>query len=260
MSIDTITKTYIITPAAGKRLIAKALAQHPLIQEALGTRNVLIVAGTTNGYVAEEILASLGESGFVRRRFVRGITLPPGRPVSAQGRLPDESGFPGDVLIQKGVWVKGKTINDVIDEIQEGDIILKGANALDLAHKRAAILIGNPKLGTVGLALQAAVGRRARMILPVGLEKRVQGDLDALAQLVNAPGAQGPRLWPVYGEPFTELDAIPLLTGLQAELVSAGGVGGAEGCVWLAVSGTAEQMEKAEALLRPIAAEPMFEA
>ena len=63
MSNDTITKTYIITPAAGKRLIAKALAQHPLIQEALKTRNVLIVAGTTNGYVAEEILASLGQSG-----------------------------------------------------------------------------------------------------------------------------------------------------------------------------------------------------
>jgi hypothetical protein len=49
------------------------------------------------------------------------------------------------------------------------------------------------------------------------------------------------------------------LTGAAAELIAAGGVCGAEGSVWLAVSGTAEQVGKAEALLRSIASEPSFE-
>jgi 6-phosphogluconate dehydrogenase (decarboxylating) len=41
--------------------------------------------------------------------------------------------------------------------------------------------------------------------------------------------------------------------------VASGGVSGAEGSVWLAVSGSEEEMEKAETLLESVAAEPGFE-
>jgi hypothetical protein len=252
-------KSYILTPAAGKRLIGKAVAAHPAVQAALKSGTVVIVAGTTNGYVAEEVLALIGQAdGFVRRRFFRGITLPPHRPTSDTGRLADGGEFPGDVIIAQGVWVKGKTIFDVVDDLKEGDVILKGANAVDLARRRAAILIGHPKGGTVAAALQAFIGRRARLILPVGVEKRVGGDLDDMARLMNAPGSQGPRLWPVPGEVITELDAVPLLTGARVELVSGGGVGGAEGAVWLAVHGDAAQEQAAAKLLAAVAAEPPF--
>ncbi len=255
-----VVKSFVVTPAAGKRLIAKALAVHPRIQAALPARRVVIVAGTTNAYVAEELLAQLGAGAdFARRRFFRGITLPPRRATTAAGRLPDESGFPGDVVLDKGVWLKGQTLFDVADDLKEGDVIVKGANALDLAHQRAAILVGNPRGGTIGAALLAVVGRRVQLILPVGLEKRVPGDLEALAARLNAPGAHGLRLLPVPGLVFTELEALALLTGARAELVAAGGVGGAEGCLWLAVSGPAAQVEAAEQLLRTVAGEPPFE-
>lgn len=261
MTEPVIVKQFVITPAAGKRLIARALAAHPLIREALAERTVVIVAGTTNGYIAEEITSSLGIAGFSRGRFFRGITLPPGRRVSATGRLPDESAFPGDVVLERGVWRQGQTIDEVADSLREGDIILKGANALDLAHRRAAILIGHPRLGTIGPILAAAVGRRVRLIHPVGLEKRIVGDLDELARRLNAPGAQGARLIPVYGEVYTELEAIATLSGgAIAELVAAGGVGGAEGAVWLAVLGDAAQLAAAEEALRAAQAEPPFEA
>ncbi len=52
----------VLTPAAGKRLIAKAIAAHPAIQVALHSGTIVIVAGTTTGYVAEEILAFIGHS------------------------------------------------------------------------------------------------------------------------------------------------------------------------------------------------------
>jgi hypothetical protein len=102
------------------------------------------------------------------------------------------------------------------------------------------------------------VGRRVKLILPVGLEKRVLENLDELADKMNAPGVQGPRLLPVPGEIFTELDAIRLLTGAQASLVAAGGVGGAEGSVWLAVCGTPSQEKAAEELIQSIINEPPF--
>jgi hypothetical protein len=257
----TTLKQFVVTPAAGKRLIAKALAVHPVIQSVLKTGTLVIVAGTTNGCVAEEILAARkGGGAFSRRRFFRGITLPPARPTTDAGRLPDESGFPGDVILEQGVWIHGREIFDVVEGLKEGDVIVKGANALDVHRRRAAVQIGNSKAGTIGAALPAAAGRRVRLILAVGLEKRVPGDLDQLAARLNAPGAAGPRLLPVPGAMvFTELDAIEQLTGAACDLAAAGGVCGAEGSVWLAVRGTPSQVGKAEELLRAVGSEPPFD-
>jgi hypothetical protein len=49
-----------------------------------------------------------------------------------------------------------------------------------------------------------------------------------------------------------------MLTGATAELVAAGGVCGAEGSYWLAVSGNAEQIEQAETLLKSVFLEAPF--
>lgn len=252
-------KQFVLTPAAGKRLIGKAIVKHPAIAKALKKGTVVIIAGTTNGYVAEEVLKEIGQAkAFRRDRFFRGIILPPARSVTSAGRLSGEIKFPGDVIIKNGVFQKGKTIFDVVNDLREGDVILKGANSVDLINRRAAILIGDPKAGTVGAALQAMVGRRVRLILPVGLEKRVYGNLDELAAKMNEPGAQGPRLLPVSGEIFTELYAIALLTGASAHLIAAGGVCGAEGSVWLAVNGKPTQEKAAEKLIQSVVNEPAF--
>lgn len=255
-----VIKQFLITPAAGKRLIAKALAKYPVITESLESGTVVIIAGTTNGYVAEELLSKIDQlEGFSRKRFFRGIVLPPGGPVTSTGRVKDESEFPGDVIIKDGTWQKGLTIFDIVDELKEGDIIMKGANALNLPLRQAGIYIGDPLGGTIGAALQAVVGRRVRLILPVGIEKRVYSDLNDLALRLNVPGAQGPRLLPVPGEIFTEIEAISFLTGAKAEQVAGGGVRGAEGSVWIAVSGNEEQIESAENLLKSVDCEPPFE-
>lgn len=252
-------RQFSLTPAAGKRLIGKAMVKHPEVLDALKGKTVVVIAGTTNGYVAQEMLTSIGQaSDFRKERFFRGIVLPPFRPMAQSGRLPDESSFPGDVVIQEGVWQKGKTIFDVVNELKEGDVILKGANAVDLEARRAAILIGHPQAGTIGASLQAYFGRRVRLIIPVGLEKRITGNLDELALQLNEPGVHGPRLLPVPGEIFTEIDAIALLTGAKARLVAAGGVAGAEGSVWLAISGEVSQEDEASELIQSVAEEPLF--
>ena len=252
-------RQFSITPAAGKRLIGKAIAKHAAVMTALKGGTVVIIAGTTNGYVAEELLTTIGQAqDFRRNRFFRGIVLPPSRPTAPSGLLPEQSGFPGDVVIKDGVWQKGKVIFDVVDDLREGDVIMKGANAVDLIQRRAAILIGHPQAGTIGASLKAVVGRRVRLILPVGLEKRISGNIDELASRLNEPGAHGPRLLPVPGDIFTEIDAIALLTGAHAQLIAAGGVGGAEGSLWLGISGEHSQENGAVALLQSVAGEPAF--
>jgi hypothetical protein len=109
------------------------------------------------------------------------------------------------------------------------------------------------------LALPAVVGRRVKLIIPVGLEKRVSTDLNSIAEKLNAPGAGGYRFLPIPGEVFTEIEAFKLLTGADAELMAAGGVFGAEGSYWLAVTGSNEQEEAALKVYASVANEQAFE-
>ena len=149
-----------ITPAMGKRLIAKGIAQRPDVQRVLEKGNLVIIAGTTNGYVAEEILTLLGQAaGFSRVGFRRGITVPPGAEAP-------EIDFPGDVVISAGVWQEGKTVTDAVKQLQEGDIVLKGANAFD-PRGQAAVQIGSDVGGTIITSMPAVIGRRVKLIVPM---------------------------------------------------------------------------------------------
>jgi hypothetical protein len=184
--------------------------------------------------------------------FRRGVTAAPGEKVPSID-------FPGDVAIVNGQWQRGKTILDVADKLQEGDVVLKGANAFD-PWGQAAVQIGDPRGGTILAALPAIIGSRVRLIVPVGVEKRVFDDVKSLVELCNAPGSRGPRLCPLPGEIFTELDALNLLTGVQPSLIAAGGIYGAEGAAWLGLTGTEDQVEAAAELIASVRDEPPCEA
>ena len=252
-------RQYPLTPAAGKRLIAKALVVHPWVREVLRSGRLVIVAGTTNGYVAEEILTQIGQAvGFMRRYFFRGLTLPPALIAAMGGRPADAGRFPGDVVIDLGVWQRAKSIFEIIGELGPGDLIIKGANALDAAAGQAATFVDFPDAGPTGVILPAVLGRHARLLVPVGLEKRVTGGLLDLGNRLVSSDAKGPRLCPLPGTVFTEIDAIALATGAQATLVGGGGVGGAEGAIWLAVEGGDDQLAQVEVLMRKVVGEPAF--
>ena len=118
----------------------------------LNKGTLAILAGTTNGYVAEEVLKSLGlDEGFTRKGFRRGRTVAPGAKTKKYE-------FAGDVVITDGEWRKGVEIYDIVDDLKAGDLILKGANAFD-PYGQAAVLIGHPKGGTIHAVVSAVVGR-----------------------------------------------------------------------------------------------------
>jgi len=250
-------KQFNLTPVMGKRLIAKGMAQHPDVQRVLEKGTLLIVAGTTNGYVAEEILTMLGQAegfshaSFSRVGFRRGVTV-------AQGAKLPKAELAGDVVIVDGQWQPGKTVFDVAEGLKAGDVVLKGGNAFD-PYGQAAVQIGHPQGGTVMEIVPAVIGRRVQLIVPIGLEKRVFDDIHTLTLRVNDPATDGPRLMPLPGEIFTELGAIQLLTGAEPLLIAGGGIFGAEGSAWIGVSGTEEQVAAAAALIKSVSGEPPCE-
>ena len=250
-----VTKQALLTISAGKRLIAKAVSSLAQIQKALENHTIIIVAGTTNGYVAEELLKQIDQLGdFSRDTFFRGVTTKPGKNV-VQGAY-----FAKDIVLRKGKWINGENVFTMAPQLGLGDIILKGGNAVDAARKEVGILIGHPEIGTSAPIIQAVIGRRAELILPIGLEKRVFGDIGTIAAKLNATNASGVRMLAVSGTIVTELDALERLTGVNAELVAAGGIYGAEGSCWIAVTGRADQVGQALALTKSIAGEPAFGA
>ena len=240
-----------LTPAAGKKLIAKALVARPEVQDALHNHTIVLITGTTNADLAEELLTAVG-AGFEKRGFYRGIT----KPAAARSDMPQRQ---IDVVIEKGVPREGLTIFDVSEKLTKGDIIFKGANAVHVPSRTAGILIGHPYAGTIVACQAAAIGRRATLIHPVGLEKRVDQPVYELAALVNAPDQTGPRLYPAAGTPYTELDALRDLCGVEATLIAAGGVCGYEGGVYLQCCGDAEALARLQEVYAEVKDAPAYE-
>jgi len=232
---DMLKKLFLISPETGKRIIAKGVLADEAVKDALRSHTLVVIAGSTNARIAAELLG--GE--FPADAFLRGCL----------GRRPKAGPFPGDVVMKRGEWDRGKEIFDVAGELGTGDVILKGANALDYPAREAAVLIADRRGGTALRALEAAVGRRTELIVPVGLEKRVYGRLSEFARRINSADTTGPRLLPLPGRVFTEMEAIRTLTGAGVELAAAGGIGGAEGSVLLLVEGSQEEVSAAGDLI-----------
>ena len=60
------------------------------------------------------------------------------------------------------------------DALKKGDIVFKGANAVNIDEEQAGVLLGSDNIGTAGPVLTAVYGRRVSLIVPVGVEKRVE--------------------------------------------------------------------------------------
>jgi len=246
--------TFLLTVSMGKRLIAKGLMNDSYIRKIMMNHRLLIMAGTTNGYVAEEALRLIGDTTpFDKRIFRRGITVAPGAKIT-----PGTATF--DLLIDHGKAYFDRTVFEIAPELTHDDMIMKGANALYLSENgenEAGVLIGHPQGGTLIPITAAAIGRRVELMVPIGVEKRVEKPIHELVGLANEAEGEGPRLAPIPGTPYTEIDALAGLTGsVFVEILASGGAMGAEGCVYYTVSEEEEKIEKVRALVEELKGEP----
>ncbi len=236
-----------ITVSAGKRLIAKGIAQNELVKRALDKGILAVAPGTTNGYVVEELTGQAID----KTQFVTGRTIAR----SYQGS-PPAYGLP-DLVLKNGQRVE-QAATEAVAGMGPGDVLIKGANAINYDLQQAGVLIGHPTGGTLGAVLGTLTAKRIHLLHPVGLEKSVPGDLSDVARMMKGSGGKGPTLWVTPGDLFTEIEALELLAGVCAVPSGAGGIGGAEGAVWLTLFGEAAQLDQAQAVIELVQNEPAF--
>jgi len=245
----------VLTTSESKRLIGKAVASMEVVKEAFKSGLIIIIKGTTNSYVAEEILKEPIE----KEKYGRGIVVP-GR----LSYLPDEESIP-DIIIEKGKIRKDLTLEDAVRMLKTGDVLIKGANALDPDGITGIFLARTPISdgGTIGRSLGTVVGRSVNFIVPVSLEKLIPTSIrEVVTQLndreVSLAMGLTVNVMPTIGKVVTEIEAFKILTGVEAVNIGAGGVGGAEGARVFLLKGDEEAVTKAFNLVQSIKGEPPF--
>jgi len=236
--------------AESKRLIARGVAALPEVKKAMKGGMVVVATGTTNAYVLEELW---GRS-IDKRRYRSGITTPR---EPERHEEPQEEPMP-DVVFRKGEVAEELNRYNAVEHMGKGDIYIKGANALDYMGQTAGVLIGSPVGGTLGAVLGQIIGKKIHLIIPIGLEKLVYEDINELHRLAAQGDSEGPSMWPIMGTIITEIEALDILTGVEATLYAAGGIAGAEGAVRLMLMGTQDQVEAALGLIESVKGEPRY--
>ena len=238
-----------LTVAESKRLIAKGIANHPQVKALLKKGTIVITNGSTNTYLAEE-LVGLSEP---RGSFVTGHIAPQDRGSISEGltRI-------GYITIVDGKRVE-LSADESINKAQKGDIIFKGANLLNYEKKQAGVCIGGESGGTMARLRKS----EAHVIVPVGLEKETFGDLSAYEKLFENRPEQitpVPRVWlhSAETEIFTEIEAIKTIAAVNVIPYAAGGVAGCEGGISLAIYGTKEEVQKALGFIATVQGETLF--
>lgn len=245
---------FTLTPAESKRLIGKAMAVLPEIRQAKEKGYLLVGRGSTNAYILEEIMGKqVNKERYVAGQVVKGVLCVLG----AGDRIQPISFYKGEVLaVEPG---------SLLDKLGPGDILLKGANAID-ATGNVGIAMGGPTGGTIGQFYMAMKARGLQIIYPVGLEKLVPSVETAAAyggilRIGKSIGTRVGMACIVGGRTFTEINAIESLFGIAAVHFASGGWGGAEGAVTLVVEGPDEQVEKCVGFIEQhVKGEPLLPA
>ena len=225
---------FTLTPAESRRLIAKAVVRLPEVRKAWSDAYLLLAGGTTNAFVAQELLED--------RSIEPGLCT---AGISCDGLLcvtaPDSRrSFPN--VFHKGVPEPDKTLADALSDYNRDTVVIKGANAVDMDGYVGVITAGFDG-GTIPRIIGPVTSKGLTMITPVGLEKLVPSVREAAKALGGASriglsmGADCGMYCLGNTKIVTELEAIQILFGCQAALVCCGGIGGNEGAVTLAVDG-----------------------
>ena len=249
---QTVQAGAVFTVAESKRLIGKAVAQMPIVKKALRDGMVIITRGTTNTYVAEEILGSKIEPG----AFVTGRIHPTkgGRRLKPKTRM-------SEIVLVNGLIAPELSFDDALKRLERGDVVIKGANILDYKNKTAGVLIGHSSSGTVGKFMPYVVARKVHLVIPVGLEKQAAGNVADVSNKMREPVpslGRVPSMFLMTGHIVTEIEALKILAAVDSFQAAAGGIGGAEGAVWLVFRGPKPNVERAMDITKQVQGEPPF--
>jgi hypothetical protein len=247
--------TFVLNPAESRRLIAKGVAQMDEVKAALQHAYVIIVGGTTNGFVAQEITGmDFAPQAFTAGTSTQGV-LCVTRLEERDDRIP--------IILYRGKPVE-RTVPEAFDDFHLETVVIKGANAVD-PEGNVGIMVAGFDGGTVAATIGYITSTGMKYIFPVGLEKLVPSVPEAARWCGShtfdySMGAPFGMFCISSGIVFTEIEALNTLAGVEVKHLASGGTGGSQGAVILAVRGEEAAVKKAIAIVESVKGEPAVEA
>jgi len=236
--------TVVLTPPMSKRLIAKGVAAMPPVRSALDRGRVVITLGTTNAYVAEELLGTPIDRG----AFAAGF-------VDDRWNINMRLGESPEIVIDQGTRMDPPP-EDALSTLRAGDVVIKGGNALD-PEGVVGVLLGSPTGGTVGRYVAACLARGVELIVPIGLAKSVHSSIIDLSQEMGS-GRIDLRMglpcgiYPLHGRVMSEIEAMETLFPVCTQHVTSGGIGIGAAAVSLLIEGEDEAVRDAFELVESL--------
>ena len=225
----------------------------PEVQHAKGNGYLLLGRGSTNAYILEELLnKTMEKEKYLAGQVIRGVLC------TLHAGLRSKP-----ITFHKGQVLEVDPAS-VIDKLGAGDVLVKGANAVDPGRK-VGVMMANPVGGTMGQFYMALKAQGIPVIYVVGLEKLVASVEEAAkygGRLVvdRAIGAHVGLACVADGKVVTEIEAINTLFGLKAVHFASGGHGGSEGAVTLIVEGKDGDVNRCLDFIEKIKGEPPLPA
>lgn len=257
-------KVFVLNPSQSRRLIAKGIVALPQIQNALASGHIYISRGSTNAYVLEELYRILKiEKPFNKGDLMAGQIIPGNKFMKwwiNKGNKIDE------VLFKEGKPVEFEDRVKEIRKFRQGDIFIKGANAID-TEGIPAVLVGGKDGGTIGTLQGILQAKGIELICPVGLEKLVFHNVQEAQLVMGTENMDMPAegipcgLIPMpFATTITEMEALEVLFECEVFHVASGGLGGAEGSISLLVEAyDDEEMKQIVQFMDKISSEAPFQ-
>lgn len=233
-----------LTVEEGKEIIALGILKSPVFMNSFKNGKIVFKGGTTVSKITEKLL---------------GVSLRICGRITSRGTVSSLKALesPHSILFCDGNWKNiDETIVKDVQGLTKNDLILCGANAFDYKG-RAALMAGSPGGGNVGQSLSSWYSEGASVIIPVGIEKMIPGDLD---EIINKSSRTGKYLsWgmavgllPLYGEVYTEIKAIKNLADVDCFAIGAGGLAESQGSTTFEIWGSKIELDKIIDILKII--------
>ena len=238
----------VLNATTAKRLIAQSVAAHPLVKDAIARGTVIVTLGTTNGYVASELMGAPIDQG----AFAAGM-------IDDQWNVNARLGEATDLVLQNGQSVPFDE-EALLGSLTAGDVIIKGGNALD-PFGTVGVLMAAATGGTVGRYVPTAQARGVDIVIPISVAKSVH---TPIADLTLEMGSHKIELamglpcgmYPLAGHVITEIEALALLFDVQAIHVCSSGIGIGRGSVSLLIEGEETKVRAAFARIEELSQMP----
>ena len=242
---------FTLTSAESKRLIAKAVARLPEVQNALQKGYIYIAGGTTNSFIVEELtnMKIPTKGNYTAGVITKGIHC-----------VTDANQRIKPIVLKNGQSID-MNMNDVLEDMSSEDVFIKGGNAIDL-EGNVGVMAGDGWGGTIGRSMGRLMALGTNLVLPVGLEKLIPSVKEAanFAGIDEVDMTLGMPIGiiPVsYGQVLNEVTALEQLFNLDDVLhISSGGIAGSEGSVSIGIEGEEEVVHNAMDLIKEIKGEP----